>query len=228
MLHWLCNGTYNRRKHKHYHAMQTIKWNQLTIIFSVHMFICHQNTYAIIFFHTANFHSFFLQSGSPWQEQNIAHGMLDLLQLHRCVLHGMLLGHEHLINFSKSIGASKVSAGTVVGISTLDPSSLNHPTLVGFRTGGFGSKACNQTATWRWALATFSLNASLVGGSEQSLAHWLCFYQLWAPILLSCFCEWWAVWLTIACKLAPGYPWTIHLQRCCPRRWGYAFQTSTF
>ena len=33
----------------------------------------------------------FLQSGPPWQEQNIVHGMLDLLQLHRCVLHGMSL-----------------------------------------------------------------------------------------------------------------------------------------
>ena len=180
MLHWLCHGTYryNRRKHKHSHTIHTIKWNKLTVIFSVHMSSKYMNKSVFIFFHTANFRSLFIFTvGPPWQEQNIVHGMLDLLQLHRCVLHGMLLWHEHLINFSKSIGASKVSAGTVAGLSILDLSSLDHPKSVGFRTGGFGFKACNQTVTWRWALASFSLWAVV----SKVLAYWLCFYHLWAP-----------------------------------------------
>ena len=139
------------------------------------MFIYHQNTWrnqsssssirrtSVVFS--------FLQSGPPWQEQNIVHHHVGSLTAASLCFAWHVTRHEHLINFSKSIGASKVSAGTVVGLlSTLDPSSLDHPNSVGFRTGGFGS---NQTATWRWALATFSLNTSLVGGTLFVVLLWM-------------------------------------------------------
>ena len=61
MLHWLCNVTYmyNRRKHKHSHTMQTIKWNKLTHIqcSCVHMSSKYMNKSVFIFFHTTNFRS---------------------------------------------------------------------------------------------------------------------------------------------------------------------------
>ena len=121
-----------------------------------------------------------------------------------------LLWHEHLINFSKSIGASKVSAGTVVGLSTPDPSSLDHPKSVGFRTGGFGSKACNQTATWRWAMATFSWMPHLWAVVSKVLAHWLCFYKLWARTLFVFVFVFWPLLSTFQWS---SYTFTV---TCCP------------
>ena len=80
------------------------------------------------------------------------YAMLELLKQHR----GML--HVHFVSLSNPVGASKMSAGTVVGLSPLDPSSCDQP----------------------YAMAIFSWTASLVRGSAVNIVWvcWPCFYQL--------------------------------------------------
>jgi len=67
-----------------------------------------------------------------------------------------------------STGAHSVSGGTVRG-SKMPWWSRFHPQLVGSIVGGDSSSAVFHVATCRWHLLMFSMNASLVGGREQSL-----------------------------------------------------------
>lgn len=77
-------------------------------------------------------------------------------------MQGVSLEQEHLTSLSKSSGANGMSIGRVVGISLSEPSSCVHPNAVGSILGGSGSRAFFQTR------ATFSWNASFVGGKEAS------------------------------------------------------------
>ena len=217
MLHWLCNGTYNRRIRKHSHTMQTIKWNKLTVIFSVHiheqislhllpLFITVGSTLARA--EHCTWHVGSLTAVSLCVAWHVgSHTAVSLCFAWHATLTAVSLcfaWHVTLTwtsdQFQQIHRGQQGVSREVVGLSTLAPSSLDHTKSVGFRNGGFGSKACYQTATWRWTLATFSLNASLVGGSEQSFG-------------------------ALALLLPTGHLWTIHLHRCCPRRWGFQIST---
>ena len=104
------------------------------------------------------------QPSPPWQAQNEVHAMLALWHPHRLDLHGVVLPQEHLIIFSMSSGARITPSATVVGVRDVDPSRRVYPWVRGSIFGGFRCRACFQMATWRCALATFSTNASFVGG----------------------------------------------------------------
>ena len=57
------------------------------------------------------------------------------------------------------------SDGSVLGVRVFVTSSRTHPYSVGSKDGGSGSGTDFHTATWKCARKTFSLNASLVGGT---------------------------------------------------------------
>ena len=71
--------------------------------------------------------------------------------------------HNHNCMLS---GASGVLAGSSVGVEVLLMASLFHPCMVGSMSGGFASSACFQMQHCKWALSTFGLNDSFVGGRD--------------------------------------------------------------
>ena len=118
---------------------------------------------------SALFVALFQQSSSPQHAQNTVHTIPAPRQPHLFVLHGSSPRHPHLISLSSSCGTSATSGGTSVADRDPVPSSLVQPKSVGFNAGGIGSIAVFQIVTCRCARATFSLNASVVGGNVCSL-----------------------------------------------------------
>ena len=123
------------------------------------------------------------------QAQNTEHARLAMLQPHLRVLYGVSLLQEHLTNFNKSSGASRVSLGSVVGIIILDPSSSHHPKAVGSIAGGSVTVHSSTLPPEGKARATFSLNVSFVGGRSQFWYPSHTLAQFVFPHFLVCPCQ---------------------------------------
>ena len=114
-----------------------------------------------------------LQCLSPWQAHNVKRTMLATLQLHHLLLQGSVLSHEHLMSFRIWSGACGVLTIAVIGTDQLDAMPFIHQCREESRGGGFGSIACLQIATCKWAIAAFSPKASTVGGKHCITPHGL-------------------------------------------------------
>ncbi len=71
------------------------------------------------------------------------------------------------MSFSISSATSFTPSVTAVGLSVLDPLSLDHPYDIGSRSGGCDSSEFNHIIICRFALNMFYMKDSLVGAKEQ-------------------------------------------------------------
>ena len=92
----------------------------------------------------------------------------SLLQLQESVLQGFTLLHPHLIKRITVSGASSTFVGRRTGCYDFSLESFTHPYFSTSSSGRLLSSSERHTIAWRWALFTFSSNASLEGGREQS------------------------------------------------------------
>ena len=104
----------------------------------------------------------------PVHEQNIVHGICRREQPQLPPLQDWADPQQHLIIFNNKSGAACTSSGRGRGISILLTWSASNPCSNGFSSGGQISKAVYQWQSWKWALRTFKVKASVVGGNEQS------------------------------------------------------------
>jgi len=102
--------------------------------------------------------------------QNMVQGKPLSRQLHRLELQGGSLLQPHLIISNMKSGAGLVLSGRAVGQSDLLVMSLFHPKSSGFSGGGL-ELGFRHRIVWKWALFTFSMNASLVGGRAAKLGE---------------------------------------------------------
>ena len=94
----------------------------------------------------------------PCHAQHAVQAMLALWHSYLLDLHGMSLSQEHLIIFNVSSGA-RATLSTTVALVFLSIRVWGDPF-----SGGFSCNDCLHMATCSCDMATFSLNASFVGG----------------------------------------------------------------
>ena len=91
-----------------------------------------------------------------------------LLHRHLAVAHVVELSQAHFIICSISVGASKIFFCNITGLRDRVSSIFSHPNNTGSRLGASSSKASFQIHVCKCARFTFSVKASVVGGSEHS------------------------------------------------------------
>ena len=118
--------------------------------------------------YTKIFSSVLWQHGPLLQAQNTVHDSHCALHPQHLLSHDIELLHPHFWIRTSTEGARTTPSATMAGLNVVEFSLRENPKSTGSKVGGADSRALYQTASWRWALRTFSLNDSFVGGSEHS------------------------------------------------------------
>ena len=100
--------------------------------------------------------------------QRKVHLRVCFLQMHCFVLQGVSVLHWHSITLIKTSGAILVPSGVTLGRRMSNPSGEYHPNSVVINWGGSGFRQTFIVAAARWALRTFCLNNTSVGGRDLS------------------------------------------------------------